>query len=476
MPRCTRARPRSRASPDAPAPRSKLGGSARGRLSPSCCASSAAARRAAARGRVAEPARPGHRCRGAHRRARARVGRGRRQASPAPVRRRHRRAEPSADDRALADRAARQAAGGAAVARASRRRARGRPLERAGARRSRRGRCAGSARTCSPRSSTSTRPSRGCAARATIWLGEALQDQRLVAGIGNMWMAEALWEIQVSPWMRVRDVSDETLRDARRCGAPADAGVARDRPARAPGLPARGSAVPSLRHDRPLARAGRRQPDRVLVSGLPGRRRAAGGVSRTDGGTRTATAPHPARLLSRRVRLPRPGARGRRRPAVRLRGARAAGRAGALRVPPARADVRRVARERARRPRGRQDRARRAPARAGGRDLRARPRRPEAVRGAGALPHRPRLAADLDRRGVRRLRLGRPRVRACVRRARALALRRLARLRRGRAARRHLRGDAGRARRRDPDARGGDRRARAPLARGAGPAPARVRA
>jgi endonuclease VIII len=45
-------------------------------------------------------------------------------------------------------------------------------------------------------------------------LGEALQDQRLVAGIGNKWMAEALWAIQVSPWPRVRDVSDETLRDA----------------------------------------------------------------------------------------------------------------------------------------------------------------------------------------------------------------------------------------------------------------------
>ena len=44
--------------------------------------------------------------------------------------------------------------------------------------------------------------------------GEALQDQRLVAGIGNMWMAEALWAIQVSPWAYVRDVSDETLRDA----------------------------------------------------------------------------------------------------------------------------------------------------------------------------------------------------------------------------------------------------------------------
>jgi endonuclease-8 len=47
-----------------------------------------------------------------------------------------------------------------------------------------------------------------------LWLGEALQDQRLVAGIGNMWMADALWSIGVSPWVRVRDASDETLRDA----------------------------------------------------------------------------------------------------------------------------------------------------------------------------------------------------------------------------------------------------------------------
>ena len=46
------------------------------------------------------------------------------------------------------------------------------------------------------------------------WLGEALQDQRLVAGIGNMWMADALWSIELSPWVRVRDASDESLRDA----------------------------------------------------------------------------------------------------------------------------------------------------------------------------------------------------------------------------------------------------------------------
>jgi endonuclease VIII len=45
-------------------------------------------------------------------------------------------------------------------------------------------------------------------------LGEALQDQRLVAGIGNMWMAEALWSIRLSPWVRVRDAGEGVLREA----------------------------------------------------------------------------------------------------------------------------------------------------------------------------------------------------------------------------------------------------------------------
>ncbi|HWL34224.1 MAG TPA: DNA-formamidopyrimidine glycosylase family protein, partial [Gaiellaceae bacterium] len=46
------------------------------------------------------------------------------------------------------------------------------------------------------------------------WLGEALQDQRLVAGIGNMWRAEALWEAKLSPWSRLRELSDDDLRSA----------------------------------------------------------------------------------------------------------------------------------------------------------------------------------------------------------------------------------------------------------------------
>jgi endonuclease-8 len=45
-------------------------------------------------------------------------------------------------------------------------------------------------------------------------LGDALLDQRLVAGIGNMWKAEALWEAKLSPWARLRELSDDELRGA----------------------------------------------------------------------------------------------------------------------------------------------------------------------------------------------------------------------------------------------------------------------
>jgi endonuclease-8 len=40
-------------------------------------------------------------------------------------------------------------------------------------------------------------------------LGDALLDQRLVAGIGNMWKAEALWRAQVSPWRPLGEVTDD---------------------------------------------------------------------------------------------------------------------------------------------------------------------------------------------------------------------------------------------------------------------------
>jgi endonuclease VIII len=43
-------------------------------------------------------------------------------------------------------------------------------------------------------------------------IGDALLDQRLVAGIGNLWRAEALWEARVSPWRRLVDLDDDEVR------------------------------------------------------------------------------------------------------------------------------------------------------------------------------------------------------------------------------------------------------------------------
>jgi endonuclease-8 len=43
-------------------------------------------------------------------------------------------------------------------------------------------------------------------------IGDALLDQRLVSGIGNLWRAEALWEARVSPWRRLGDLDDRELR------------------------------------------------------------------------------------------------------------------------------------------------------------------------------------------------------------------------------------------------------------------------
>jgi endonuclease VIII len=42
-------------------------------------------------------------------------------------------------------------------------------------------------------------------------LGDALLDQTLVAGIGNKWRAEALFEASLSPWLPLQVVSDEAL-------------------------------------------------------------------------------------------------------------------------------------------------------------------------------------------------------------------------------------------------------------------------
>jgi endonuclease-8 len=43
-------------------------------------------------------------------------------------------------------------------------------------------------------------------------IGDALLDQGLVAGIGNMWRAEALFAANVSPWARLSELDDEDVR------------------------------------------------------------------------------------------------------------------------------------------------------------------------------------------------------------------------------------------------------------------------
>ena len=167
---------------------------------------------------------------------------------------------------------------GQAVARAARRAGRGRALERAGARAAHAR--ARAARAGHPRraAATSTRCSRGCArADQTRWLGETLLDQTLVAGIGNMWLAEVLWEAELSPWRRLRRRHRGRAARVRSRRRPADARVASTGGRGAAG---RSTAAPAGR----ARAAGRRSArgGRATTTGwptgvptLPGRRRSA---------------------------------------------------------------------------------------------------------------------------------------------------------------------------------------------------------
>lgn len=52
---------------------------------------------------------------------------------------------------------------------------------------------------------------RARAGQADRAVGEVLLDQRVVAGIGNIWRCEALWEERHSPWAPLSALSDEEL-------------------------------------------------------------------------------------------------------------------------------------------------------------------------------------------------------------------------------------------------------------------------
>jgi endonuclease-8 len=76
-------------------------------------------------------------------------------------------------------------------------------------------------------------------------LGEALLDQRLVAGIGNRWKAEALWAAAVSPWTRLGDAPDAALLSVLEAAAAAMQGGRRRREVyRRAGLPCRRCGAP----------------------------------------------------------------------------------------------------------------------------------------------------------------------------------------------------------------------------------------
>ena len=98
------------------------------------------------------------------------------------------------------------------------------------------------------------------------------QDQRLVAGIGNMWMAETLWRERLSPWLRLADVAEPDRRRALETAADPDARRRRPGP-RAPdaGLTPSRPTVPALPNADPLRGPGRREPHRLLVPDLPAR-------------------------------------------------------------------------------------------------------------------------------------------------------------------------------------------------------------
>ena len=75
-------------------------------------------------------------------------------------------------------------------------------------------------------------------------LGQALQVQRAVAGIGNMWMSEALFEARVSPWLTLAEATDDELRSALERRRATDARTPRRRARTAPRLPAQAPRCP----------------------------------------------------------------------------------------------------------------------------------------------------------------------------------------------------------------------------------------
>ena len=100
-------------------------------------------------------------------------------------------------------------------------------------------------------------------------IGDALLDQRTVAGMGTVWRTEACWHARVDPHRRAGAVSDRQALELIHARPAADAalGAARSPGRRATLLQPCRQAVSPLRDADPRRDAGRRQPPRVLVPG-----------------------------------------------------------------------------------------------------------------------------------------------------------------------------------------------------------------
>ena len=94
-------------------------------------------------------------------------------------------------------------------------------------------------------------------------IGDVLLDQRVVAGIGNVYRCESLWSRRINPWKPVLELDDETLRelfDTARAAMRANlAGGVRRR------FPGYGNGAVHGRGGRPCARCG--TPIRVRAMG-----------------------------------------------------------------------------------------------------------------------------------------------------------------------------------------------------------------
>ena len=102
-------------------------------------------------------------------------------------------------------------------------------------------------------------------------LAEVLQNQALVAGIGNLWASEALWHAGLAPTLAVEAATDGELRATLDWARTAmRRAVAESRPPRA-GVSPGGAEVRALWRRHRVAGNRRSQPHRLLVPGLPAR-------------------------------------------------------------------------------------------------------------------------------------------------------------------------------------------------------------